>query len=199
MPFTLHIKNMVCHRCKMVVQAELEKLDLQPMVVELGTVRLAGDQLSQAQRQSVSEALQAVGFELIDDRKSRLIESIKNIVIQQVHHTSEPSRHKLSELIASSLHYDYPYLSRLFAEVEGITIEQFSILQKIERVKELLVYDERSLGQIAFDMGYSSTAHLSAQFKKTTGLTPSQFKALQHKPRKPLDNLTDPSGNLPNF
>lgn len=181
---------MVCQRCKMVVQTELEKLGLHPLVVELGAVRLAEDQLSPNQRDSVAGSLHAVGFELIDDRRSRLIEGIKSIVIQQVHHSSEPSRHKFSELIASALHYDYPYLSRLFAEVEGITIEQFIILQKIERVKELLVYDELSLGQIALDMGYSSTAHLSAQFKKTTGFTPSQFKALQHKPRKPLDGLT---------
>lgn len=189
MSSTLHIKNMVCHRCKLVVKAELEKLGLHPIVVELGEVHLAEGALSVQQKAGVEAALGAVGFELIDDRKSRLIEGIKNIIIQQVHHTAEPAKYKFSELIAAALHYDYPYLSRLFAEVEGITIEQFIILQKIERVKELLVYDEQSLSQIAFDMGYSSTAHLSAQFKKTTGLTPSQFKALQNKSRKPLDGI----------
>jgi AraC family transcriptional regulator len=184
----LYIKNMVCHRCKLVVQSELEKLQLHPLSVDLGEVTLQ-EELKDDQVAAVKEALEKVGFELIDDRKSRLIEKIKNVVINLVHHNSEPAHHKYSEIISGELHYDYPYLSRLFTEVEGITIEQYIIQQKIEKVKEYLVYDELSLSQIAFNMGYSSVAHLSAQFKKITGLTPSQFKALQTKNRKPLDQV----------
>ena len=185
----LHIKNMVCQRCKMVVENELKKLHLHPIAVELGEVTLAENRLNDGQLAAVTKALEEVGFELLDDRKSRTIEKIKNIVINAVHHTDEPTQHKYSQLITDSLHYDYPYLSRLFAEVEGITIEHYIIQQKIERVKEYLIYDELSLSQIAYNMGYSSTAHLSAQFKKVTGLTPTQFKAIQHKSRKPLDGI----------
>ena len=180
---------MVCHRCKMVVKAELEKLGLHPVNIELGEAVLEEKDLSSQQHEAIKQALEKVGFELMDDRKSRLIEKIKNTIIQLIHYTDEPTKQKYSEVIASELHYDYPYLSKLFAEVEGITIEQYIIQQKIEKVKEYLVYDELSLSQIAFNMGYSSTAHLSAQFKKVTGLTPSQFKALQHKERKPLDEI----------
>ncbi len=186
---TLYIKNMVCHRCKLVVKAELEKVGLHPLVVELGEVVLEEKELNTQQTEDLKKALEDVGFELIDDRKSRMIEKIKNVVINLIHHASEPVKQKYSDIIAAELHYDYPYLSKLFAEVEGITIEQYIIQQKIEKVKEYLVYDELSLSQIAFDMGYSSVAHLSNQFKKITGLTPSGFKALQNKERKPLDHL----------
>lgn len=162
----LYIKNMVCHRCKIVVTSQLEQLGLHPVKVELGEVVLNESELTPAQHEAVKEALEKVGFELMDDRKSRIIEKIKNVIIHLVHYTEEPTKHKYSEVIAAELHYDYPYLSKLFAEVEGITIEQYIIQQKIEKVKEYLIYDELSLGQIAFEMGYSSTAHLSAQFKK---------------------------------
>ena len=180
---------MVCPRCKMVVQAELEKLHLHPISVELGEVTLAENRLNDGQLSAVKNALEGVGFELLDDRKSRTIEKIKSVLINAIHYNNEPTQQKYSQLITDSLHYDYPYLSRLFAEVEGITIEHYIIQQKIEKVKEYLVYDELSLSQIAFNMGYSSVAHLSAQFKKATGLTPSQFKALQTKNRKPLDRI----------
>lgn len=180
---------MVCHRCRLVVQAELEKLGLNPLSVELGEVTLQESALTDEQLTAINNAMQQVGFELMDDRKSRMIEKIKNVIINAIHHAGEPTAQKFSHLIAAELHYDYPYLSRLFAEVEGITIEHYIIQQKIEKVKEYLIYDELSLSQIAFNMGYSSTAHLSAQFKKATGLTPSQFKALQNKERKPLDKI----------
>ena len=180
---------MVCHRCKMVVEAELEKLGLHPVKVELGEVALSEKELTTDQQEAVKGALEKVGFELMDDRKSRLIEKIKNVIINLVHYSDEPTKQRYSDLIAAEVHYDYPYLSKLFTEVEGITIEQYIIQQKIEKVKEYLIYDELSLSQIAFNMGYSSVAHLSTQFKKITGLTPSQFKALQHKNRKPLDEV----------
>ena len=185
----LYIKNMVCHRCKLVVQSELQKLGLEPLSVELGEVTLDQDSLDDDKKEQIRTSLEQVGFELMDDRKSRIIEKIKAVIINAIHHTDEPTKQKYSQLITDALHYDYPYLSRLFAEVEGITIEHYIIQQKIEKVKEYLIYDELSLSQIAFNMGYSSTAHLSAQFKKATGLTPSQFKALQTKPRKPLDEV----------
>lgn len=185
----LYIKNMVCHRCKLVVQAELEKLGLQPVAVELGEVTLAGKTISNTQKEALKTALEGVGFELMDDKKSRTIEKIKSVIIDAIHHSDEPTHQKFSQLITDALHYDYPYLSRLFTEVEGITIEHYIIQQKIEKVKEYLIYDELSLSQIAFNMGYSSTAHLSTQFKKVTGLTPTQFKAIQHKSRKPLDEI----------
>lgn len=185
----LYIKNMVCHRCRLVVSAELEKLDLKPLSVELGEVVLQEKELTDQQQAALKKALEDVGFELIDDRKSRLIEKVKKLIIHWVHYADEPPRQKYSDLIAAEVHYDYPYISRLFTEVEGITIEQYIMQQKIEKVKEHLVYDELSLSQIAFEMGYSSTAHLSGQFKKLTGMTPSQFKNLQHKNRKPLDQV----------
>ncbi len=180
---------MVCHRCKLVVQAELQKLQLQPLSVELGEVVINENELTDEKKEQLKKALESVGFELMDDKRSRTIEKIKSVIIHAIHHTSEPTHQKYSQLITDALHYDYPYLSRLFTEVEGITIEQYIIQQKTEKVKEFLIYDELSLSQIAFNMGYSSTAHLSAQFKKVTGLTPSQFKAVQNKARKPLDGV----------
>lgn len=186
---TIYIKNMVCHRCKLVVKDELEKLGLHPLKIELGEVVLQEDELKNDQVETIKKAIEHVGFELIDNRKSRMIEKIKNVIIQTIHHTSEPVHQKFSEIISAELHYDYPHLSKLFAEVEGITIEQYVIQQKIEKVKEYLIYDELSLSQVAFNMGYSSVAHLSTQFKKITGLTPSQFKSLQTKNRKSLDQV----------
>ena len=185
----LYIKNMVCHRCKLVVESELKKLHLNPVAIELGEVTLEENGISNEQKEQLKEALEKVGFELMDDKKSRTIEKIKSVIINAIHHKAEPTAQKFSQLITDALHYDYPYLSRLFTEVEGITIEHYIIQQKIEKVKEYLIYDELSLSQIAFNMGYSSTAHLSTQFKKVTGLTPSQFKAIQNKARKPLDQI----------
>jgi AraC-like DNA-binding protein len=133
--------------------------------------------------------LERAGFELISDRNSRIIEKIKNVIITQVHHNADELRLKFSELISAELHYDYSYLSKLFSEVEGVTIEHYIIIQKIEKVKELMAYDELSLTQIADTLGYSSVAHLSSQFKKITGLPPSHFKNLGGRLRKPLDKL----------
>jgi YesN/AraC family two-component response regulator len=186
----LFIKNMVCDRCKMAVNNELITLGIKPKSIELGEVDIGDTNLSIEQLTILAERLKSIGFELIDDKKSRIIERIKNIIIEQVHYHDYQEPIKLSVSLAEELHYDYNYLSNLFSSIEGITIEQFHIHQKIERVKELLVYDELSLSQIAFELGYSSVAYLSNQFKKVTGLTPSFFKNLKdNKQRKSLDKL----------
>lgn len=188
----LYIKNMVCHRCKMVVTAELEKLKLHPVNIALGEVIIEEKQLTKDQSNKLSDALKAVGFELIDDRRSKLIEQIKTFIIDTVHYQEEQPKKNYSELLSKHLHHDYSHLSNLFSEVEGITIEQYIINQKIEKVKELLMYDELSLSQIALQLGYSSTAHLSNQFKKLTGLTPSKFKQMGVESRKSLDDVGKP-------
>jgi AraC-like DNA-binding protein len=185
---TLYIKNMVCNRCRMVVKGELEKLGLQPLNVELGEVEL-GEKPSDEQLTALKNNLAAVGFELIDTKKGRIIEKIKNVVIELIHHSEDQTKLKYSEYISQKLNHDYSYLSKLFSEVEGKTIEQYIIAQKIEKVKELLVYDELSLSEIAWKLGYSSVAHLSAQFKKVTGLTPSFYKGKGLHQRKPLDGV----------
>jgi len=185
----LYIKNMVCHRCKLAVENELKKLKLHPLKVELGEVVLKEDSISKQQLQQLSSNLDALGFELLDDKKQKLIEQIKTLIIKSVHHSKEQPSKNYSVLIAENLHHDYSYLSKLFSETEGITIEQFIINQKIERVKELLVYDEKNLSEIAFETGYSSVAHLSSQFKKIIGLTPTAFKQSGIHHRKTLDNL----------
>ena len=173
----------------MVVKAELEKLNLHPVHIELGEVVIEEKELQKEKQDKLSTALEAVGFELMDDRKSKIIEQIKTFVIDTLHYKEEKPKRNFSELISKHLHHDYSYLSNLFSEVEGITIEQYIIYQRIEKVKELLVYDELSLSQIAFDLGYSSTAHLSNQFKKLTGLTPSQFKQRGLQSRRSLDDV----------
>lgn len=189
---TLFIKNMVCNRCIMVVGQELEKLGLQAEKVALGRVILKENELSKDQMEKLDAALLEKGFERIDDRKSRVIESIKNKVIQLVHHGDRQTR-KLnwSTILSEELHLEYNYLSSLFSSVEGITLEHYIIHQKIERAKELLFYDELNLTQIADQLGYSSMAHLSAQFKKITGLTPSELKKSREsdQKRKSIDNL----------
>jgi AraC-like DNA-binding protein len=175
----------------MVVKAELERLHLHPVNISLGEVVLEEKELSKEQSGNLSNALQAVGFELIDDKRSKLIEQIKTFIIDIVHYKDEQPEQNFSELISKHLHHDYSYLSNLFSQVEGITIEQYIINQKIEKVKELLLYDELSLSQIAFQLGYSSTAHLSNQFKKLTGLTPSGFKKIGRQSRQSLDDVGD--------
>lgn len=186
----LYIKNMVCDRCKMAVEQELNRLGLQPLRVDLGEVDLGKQAPEQETLNTLGERLQALGFELIDDKKSQLIERIKTIIIEQIHYSREPSKLKLSIFLAEELGYDYNYLSNLFSSIEGITIEQYYIQQKIEKVKELLVYDELSLSEIAWQLGYSSAAYLSNQFKKVTGLSPSHFRQLKDaKQRKSLDKL----------
>lgn len=187
---TLHIKNMVCDRCKMVVQAEVEKLGLHPLSVTLGEVTFSHD-LTPAQKQDIQQALTPIGFAIIDDKKSRIIEQIKTRIVELVHRNNNQLKTNLSDYLSDALHHDYKYLTSLFTEVEGVTIEKFFIAQKIERVKELLVYDELSLSEIANQLNYSSVAHLSAQFKKVTGLTPSHFKAIGAQKRQSLDQLTN--------
>lgn len=183
----LYIKNMVCNRCILVVKQELQKMDIEVCKVSLGEVETATE-LIQAQISELAGKLDSLGFELLDDNKKRLIEKMKNIIINQIHHSDDETHQNFSEILSASLHKDYSYLSKLFSEVEGITIEKFIINHKIERIKELIIYDEQSLSEIAYKLNYSSVAHLSNQFKKVTGLTPSHFKKLGEK-RKPLDKI----------
>lgn len=180
---------MVCNRCKMVVEKELKTLGHHPLMVNLGEVVLEEETLSPAAYETLRTTLQHSGFELLDDKKTKLLEQIRTFIIEMIHYKEDSSALKFSQLLSRHLHHDYSYLSKLFSEVEGITIEQYLLLQKAEKVKELLHYNEMSLTQIAMDMGYSSTAHLSAQFKKLTGLTPTQFKQLGSTHRLPLDEV----------
>lgn len=186
---TIYIKNMVCNRCISAVKDIFSTVHIPVKEVRLGEVEVAENADIAQKISGLGALLSSAGFELIDDRKSRIIEKIKTVAITQVHRTEQPGRRKTSELIAAELHYDYPYLSNLFSETEGITIEQYIIRQKVEKIKEYIVYDELSLSEIADKMDYSSVAHLSAQFKKITGMTPSQFKNLDRKERKPLDKV----------
>lgn len=188
----LYIKNMVCNRCVMAVEQEFRKAGLHPEKVSLGEVTLHEESLPMEQLTHLDNALQALGFERIDDRKARLIEGIKKKIIQLIHHSESVDRkYNWSKILADEMHYEYNYLSNLFSSVEGITLEQYIIRQKIEKAKELLFYDELNLSEIANQLGYSSVAHLSAQFKKVTGLTPSELKKSRDmdKVRKPLDSV----------
>ncbi len=179
---------MVCNRCIMVVQNEMDKLGIHANTIKLGEVTL-DHELSAEKRKALDNALTNVGFELIDDRKSRIIEQIKTIIIELVHHQESDKKYNLSDVLNHTLNHDYSYLSNLFSEVEGTTIEKYFIAQKIEKVKELLVYDELTLSEIAYRLNYSSVAYLSNQFKKVTGLTPSYFKKIKEDKRKPLDKV----------
>lgn len=179
---------MVCHRCKLAVEAELKQSGYHPSHIELGEVTL-NEELSPDQLNQLDMRLKHLGFELIDDRKGRLVEKIKNKIVELVHHTQETPNVNLSGYLAQQLHYEYNYLSNLFSEAEGTTIEKYYISQKIEKVKELLIYDELTLSQIAYRMGYSSVAYLSSQFKKETGLTPSHFKLIKENKRRNIEEL----------
>jgi YesN/AraC family two-component response regulator len=172
----------------MAVATELEKAGIEPLSVELGEITLKESPGTQ-QLEQLEKSLNGLGFEIIDNLKSRLIEQIKTQIIKLVHYTDTSTPLKLSAILADHLNHDYSYLSNLFSAVEGTTIEKYYIAQKIERVKELLVYNELSLSEIAYQMGYSSVAYLSAQFKQVTGMTPSQFKSLQGHGRKNIDDL----------
>ncbi len=186
---TLHIKNMVCNRCIKVVGEELEKLGIKVNLIELGNVELKKP-LDKEETVKVKKVLSENGFELIDDKKSLIIEKIKTLVIELIHYQKEKAqRINYSDFISSEIGYDYSYLSNLFSSVEGTTIEKYIINQKIEKVKELLVYDELNLNEIAFQLGYSSVQHLSSQFKKVTGLSPTHFKSIKENKRKPLDRI----------
>lgn len=179
---------MVSIRCKMVVKSELEKLGLHCHTVALGEAEIS-ESISAAQREQIKAALLKSGLELMDDKKSMLIEKIKNVIIELVHYSDELPKTNFSDYLSEKLHYDYTYLANLFSEVQGTTIQHFMIMHKIERVKELLMYEELNLTEIAYKLHYSSVAHLSNQFKKITGLTPSHFKQLRDKRRRMLENV----------
>jgi len=189
-PTTLYVRNMVCNRCIRVVREELERLGARIQRIDLGEVDLLNPH--EVDIKKIQSVLEDNGFELIEDKRVRIIEQIKLTILKLVQHDHALSPLKLnhSEYISQILGLDYHSLSSLFSSVENITIEQYIILQKIERVKELLKYGELTLSEIAFKMGYSSVQHLSNQFKKVTGLTPSHFKNLKQSLRKPLDRVT---------
>jgi AraC-like DNA-binding protein len=184
----LFIKNMVCNRCKMVVRSTLVDLGLTPVRVELGEVELQEEDIAAVKTELVAQ-LEEMGFELLDDKRTRTIERVKNVITEIIQNKDNRMDYTLSHYLQEELNQDYSTLSHLFSEVEGITIEKYYILQKIEKVKELLVYDELTLSEIADQLHYSSVAYLSNQFKKVTGLTPSHFKKLRTIKRKPLDEL----------
>lgn len=179
---------MVCIRCQMVVKAELENLGLSYNYVKIGEADIVGEvQPEQLERLKVD--LKEAGLFLLDNKKSVLIERIKNAIIELVHYTDEQIKVNLSDFLSDELNYNYTYLSNLFSEVKGTTIESFYLAHKIEKVKELIVYDELTLTEIAYKMHYSSVAHLSNQFKKITGLTPSHFKKLKNQRRDTLEDV----------
>lgn len=186
----IHIKNMVCNRCIKVVANELETLGLTAKNITLGEVVLDRP-LSSAEKSTLQAALEKNGFELLDDKKAKIIEQVKTLLIVLVHYnkTEKPDHMRYSDYLEKEVGMDYHSLSKLFSEVEGVTIEHFLISQKVERIKELLIYNEYSISEIAVQLGYSSVAHLSGQFKKLTGSTPSEFKKLHEHTRKPLDQL----------
>ncbi len=179
---------MVSLRCKMIVKSQLENLGLHSDIVELGEVEIR-ERLSAKKQAILKLALLKFGLELMEDKKSMLIEKIKNIVVEMIHYSEEPPAINFSDYLSKKLGYDYNYLSNLFSEVKGITIEHFIIAHKIERAKELLLYNELTLTEIAWKLHYSSVAHLSNQFKKVTGLTPSFFKKIKHKRLTAHENL----------
>lgn len=182
------IKNMVCDRCLLFVKDIFRRLDIAVSDIALGEVVTVSD-LSEQQRSDLKKELEAVGFEIIDGHRSRIIEGIKNAVRELVHRRDNDIKVNLSDYLSQRLNYDYSYLSSIFSEAEGITVEHYFISQKIERVKELLVYDDMSLKEIAWMLNYSSVAHLSGQFKKETGLTPSYYKQMADKRRKSIDKI----------
>lgn len=179
---------MVSNRCKMAVKEELKKLGLHFIVVDLGEVDVM-EVISMSQRELLKKGLLEAGFELMDDKKSMLIEKIKNVIIEMVHHSDEVIKVNFSIYLSEKLNHDYTYLSNLFSEVQGTTIERFIISHKTERVKELIIYGEHNITEIAWKMGYSSIAHLSSQFKKVTGLSPSHFKNMKDKRRCPIEEI----------
>lgn len=179
---------MVCPRCLTAVQGVFYQQHITLQAVALGKVEIA-QSLTPAQREKINQALTALGFELLDDRQAQLINAIKTIIIREIHYREDALSLNYSSILAQELHYDYAHLSRLFSSVEGRTIERYVMVQKIEKVKELLTYQELTLSEIAHQMDYSSSAHLSAQFKKVTGMTPTAFKKMQQQDRHSLDAI----------
>lgn len=189
MTAVLRIKNMVCPRCVESVTEVLQQNGLQVESVDLGIAQVSAAPTGQ-QLEAISGALQKRGFELLTDKKSQIVDRIKSEIIKLIHHNNNETLHtNLSEYLARIIGADYSSISNLFSATEGITIEKYTILQKTEKVKELLSYGELTASEIAFQMGYSSSAHLSSQFKKETGMTPGQFKKLNNKGRKTLDSI----------
>jgi AraC-like DNA-binding protein len=184
----IYLKNMVCHRCKIMVQSILDELEIPYLGISLGEIDLK-DVLSSEKEQQLIDRFQSLGFEWINDRKSQTIERIKTLIIDLVHYQDNVLKNNLSAYLAEDLLQSYAVLSTLFSEVENQTIEHFYIAQKIEKVKELLMYDELTLSEIALKLQYSSVAHLSRQFKKVTGFTPTYFKKLKDKKRQQIDKL----------
>ena len=184
----LHIKYMLSNRSKAEAKEELKKLGLHFIFLDLGEVEVM-ETLTALQLDSLKIALLGIGLELMDNKKAMLIEKIKNVVIEMVHHSDEMMKINFSQFVSEKLNYDYTYLANLFSTVQGTTIEQFIISHKVERIKELMAYDELNITEIAFKMNYSSVAHLSNQFKKVTGLSPMHFKQLKNKNRNPIEDV----------
>ena len=179
---------MVSNRCKMAVKAELKKLGLHFIVVDLGEVEIM-ENLSADQWEQLNSVLVHAGLELMDDKRAILIERIINVITEMIHHSDDVPKVNYSDFISERLNYDYTYLSNIFSEIKGITIQQFIIIHKIERAKELLIYDELNLTEISYKLHYSSVAHLSNQFKKITGLSPTHFKQLKNRKRTPIEEI----------
>jgi AraC-like DNA-binding protein len=184
----LHIKNMVSDRCKIIVRTELQKLGIPFSKVELGEVEILG-YINKEQQNRINATLKNLGFELLQDKKSIQIESVKNCIVEMVHYSEQQPKIKFSVFLSQRLNHDYTYLSNIFSENQGISIECYLLNQRLERIKELLFYDELNISEIAEKLHFSSTGHLSNQFKKMTGLTPSQYKHLSLKRRKPLEDV----------
>jgi AraC-like DNA-binding protein len=189
----LYVKYMVSNRCMMAVKEELKKLGLHFILVDLGEVEIM-ENISPDQREQLTRGLLTSGLELMDNKRAILIEKIKNIIIEMVHHSDQVIKINFSDYISEKLKHDYTYLANLFSEVQGTTIEHFIISHKVERIKELIIYDELNISEIAWKMNYSSVAHLSNQFKKVTGLSPSHFKKLKDKRRIPIEEIGNSHG-----
>lgn len=184
----LYVKNMVCSRCKMVVKTVFENIGINPISVELGEVELEND-IQENQKKELLKNLRSIGFDLIDDKKSKAIDKIKTLIIDLVQNKNNDLKTNLSDFLSQELHQDYNTLSNLFSEVENTTIEKYFINQKIEKVKELIIYDELSLSEIAYSLNYSSVSYLSNQFKKVTGFSPTYFKNLKSIKRKQIEDI----------
>ncbi|HLW31466.1 MAG TPA: AraC family transcriptional regulator [Aequorivita sp.] len=184
----IYIKYMVSLRCKMIVKQELEKLDLHYLNVDLGTIEIK-ENITDSQTEQLRKNLKVYGLELLDDRRNIIIEKVKAVIIEMVHYSDELPHMNYSDYISEKLGYDYTYLANTFSEVKGTTIQQYIIINKIERVKELLMYGELNLTEISYKLHYSSVAHLSNQFKKVTGLTPTHFKNMKKKRLRNIEDL----------
>lgn len=184
----LYVKNMVCSRCKMVVKTVFENIGINPVSVELGEVELENN-IQEEQKLELLKSLRSIGFDLIDDKKSKIIDKIKTLIIDLVQNKNNDLKTNLSDFLSQELHQDYNTLSNLFSEVENTTIEKYFINQKIEKVKELIIYDELSLSEIAYSLNYSSVSYLSNQFKKVTGFSPTYFKNLKSIKRKQIEDI----------